>query len=77
MLKTLSKMASIISSIGGGKPNRPPTSFEEQVYEACRRILPGRVASYGVLAASLGEGVGCPRSVGAAMRRNPYAPSVP
>ena len=77
MLKTLSKMASISSSSGGSKPNRPPTSFEEQVYEACRRILPGRVASYGVLAASLGEGVGCPRSVGAAMRRNPYAPSVP
>ena len=65
------------TSGGNGKPDRPPTSFEEQVYAACRRIPPGRVASYGVLAASLGKGVGCARSVGAAMRRNPYAPSVP
>ena len=62
---------------GGSQPYCPPTPFEEQVYAACRRIPPGRVASYGVLAASLGPGVGCARSVGAAMRRNPYAPSVP
>mmetsp|Transcript_11881 Transcript_11881/g.26478 ORF Transcript_11881/g.26478 Transcript_11881/m.26478 type:complete len:131 (+) Transcript_11881:24-416(+) len=76
-----SQSVSSRSSIGSGnKPTRrPPTAFEQRVYAACRRIPKGYVASYGVLAASLegGAGMGCPRSVGGAMRRNPYAPDVP
>ena len=58
------------------KPNRPPTEFEEKVYEKCKQIPSGKVVSYGVLAASL-EGKGSARSVGGAMKRNPYAPFVP
>mmetsp|Transcript_27532 Transcript_27532/g.41660 ORF Transcript_27532/g.41660 Transcript_27532/m.41660 type:complete len:154 (+) Transcript_27532:33-494(+) len=58
------------------KPDRPPTEFELKVYEACKRIPAGSAASYGVLASSL-DGRGSARSVGGAMRRNPYAPDVP
>ena len=62
---------------GGKQKNaRAPTEFEERVYDKCTKIPAGKVASYGVLAASL-EGGGCPRSVGGAMKRNPYAPYVP
>ena len=77
--RMMSSSQSVSSSGSGNKqPNRrPPTAFEQKVYAACRRIPPGYVASYGVLAASLEGGAGCPRSVGGAMRRNPYAPDVP
>jgi methylated-DNA-[protein]-cysteine S-methyltransferase len=48
-----------------------PTAFQRAVYAACRRIPAGRVATYGELARAVGQG--CARSVGAALRDNPYA----
>lgn len=64
------------SSKSGRTPKpRPPTRFERQVYAACAAVPPGRVASYGRLAEVIGTG--CARSVGAALRRNPFAPWVP
>ncbi len=41
-------------------------AYKEQVYELVRQIPPGRVMSYGVIAAVLGEGY-TPRTVGYAM----------
>ena len=54
---------------------RPPTAFEEKVYDAVRMIPSGRVTTY----RRLGEAIGCGSSqaVGQALRRNPYAPEVP
>ena len=51
------------------------TAFQSKVYDACRRIPPGKVTTY----ARLGEAIGChcPRAVGQALRRNPFAPEVP
>jgi|GEM_PF-2891674 len=51
------------------------TSFQRRVYDACRRIPAGRVASYG----DLGHAIGCgsAQAVGQALRRNPFAPEVP
>eukprot|EP00978_Attheya_sp_CCMP212_P046223 scaffold379751_cov59-Attheya_sp.AAC.4 len=56
------------------KRKREPTEFEERVYNVVKRIPKGNVASYGVVADHLGT---CPRAIGGAMRRNPYAPAVP
>jgi len=56
------------------KKERSPTEFEERVYVAAKCIPPGKVISYGSLALHLGTSA---RSIGGAMRRNPYAPSVP
>ncbi len=52
-----------------------PTAFQSRVYAAARGIPPGRVTTYGLLAAA----IGCrsPRAVGQALRGNPYAPEVP
>ena len=54
---------------------RPATTFERSVYTACLAIPRGSVCSYGAIADAIGAG--CARSVGAALRRNPYAPIVP
>lgn len=54
---------------------RPPTDFENRVYEAIRRIPEGKVASYGALARHLG--CGSAQAVGQALRRNPFAPATP
>lgn len=47
-----------------------PTEFQERVYAAVRRIPPGKVASYAVVASA----VDCrsPRATGQAMRLCPY-----
>ena len=49
--------------------------FRQRVYDACRRIPRGKVTTYKLL----GEAIGCacPRAVGQALRRNPFAPDVP
>ncbi len=54
---------------------RPPTEFENRVFEVARRIPAGRVATY----LEVARQVGCasPRAVGQALRRNPFAPEVP
>ena len=55
--------------------NRPPTAFEEKVYEATGCIPRGKVSTYGLI----GKSIGCKSSqaIGQALRRNPYAPKVP
>ena len=53
----------------------PVTPFQARVYEVVSRIPPGRVATYGAVAAALG--CRSARSVGQALKRNPFAPRVP
>jgi methylated-DNA-[protein]-cysteine S-methyltransferase len=57
-------------------PGRPPTAFERRVYALTAAIPQGRVATYATLAAVLGS-TGATRAVGQALRRNPFAPTVP
>jgi methylated-DNA-[protein]-cysteine S-methyltransferase len=54
---------------------RPPTTFEEKVYEATSCIPRGKVSTYRLI----GQSIGCKSSqaVGQALRRNPFAPKVP
>ncbi|MFT3953997.1 MAG: methylated-DNA--[protein]-cysteine S-methyltransferase [Piscinibacter sp.] len=51
-------------------------AFHRRVYDAARRIVPGRTCSYGELAEALGE-PGAARSVGQALGANPFALIVP
>lgn len=53
---------------------RPPTDFEMKVYSMAKTIPKGRVTSYGAIASALNS---APRAVGQALRKNPFAPSVP
>ncbi|KAG2482890.1 hypothetical protein HYH03_018233 [Edaphochlamys debaryana] len=59
---------------GCEKPSRPPTAFEERMYQLCKCIPAGKVSTYGAMAKVLKSS---PRSVGQALRRNPFAPVVP
>jgi len=52
----------------------PP--FQRRVYQAAREVEPGRVMSYGELAARAGS-PGASRAVGQAMARNPFPLAVP
>lgn len=52
----------------------PP--FHRRVYELVRGIGPGQTATYGEVAAQLGE-PGAARAVGQALGSNPFAPVVP
>jgi methylated-DNA-[protein]-cysteine S-methyltransferase len=54
---------------------RPPTAFQERVYDAVRMVPHGRVTTYKLL--GLAIGCGSSRAVGQALRRNPYMPEVP
>lgn len=63
-----------IQAAAVGKPNRPPTAFEEKLYQLCKRIPPGKVSTYGAMAQVLHSSA---RAVGQGMRRNPFAPIVP
>lgn len=50
-------------------------TFSQKVWALTARIPPGRVTTYGDIAAALGcRGA---RAVGQALHRNPYAPAVP
>lgn len=50
--------------------------FTQRVYELCRQIPAGKVATYGQLAALAGS-PGAARAVGMTMRNNPDAPQTP
>lgn len=50
--------------------------FQRRVYEVVRTIPPGSTATYGEIAARIGE-PGAARAVGQALGRNPFAPIVP
>jgi methylated-DNA-[protein]-cysteine S-methyltransferase len=54
---------------------RKPTDFENRVYELVSRIPMGKISTYGEIAKLLG--IRSARAVGQALRRNPYAPTVP
>jgi methylated-DNA-[protein]-cysteine S-methyltransferase len=51
-------------------------AFEQRVYEAARRIPPGRTATYGEIAQAIGD-PGSARAVGRALGRNPFTLIVP
>lgn len=51
-------------------------NFNQKVWALCARIPPGRVATYGQIAAALGSPRGA-RAVGNALNKNPYHPAVP
>jgi len=53
---------------------KSPTSFQNRVYDACRRIPTGKATTYGAISDILNSS---PRAVGQALRCNPYAPEVP
>lgn len=57
------------------RATRKPTDFEMAVYDAVRGVPPGKVTTYGRVAARLGRGTA--RAVGSALARNPFAPAVP
>ncbi|KAI6155906.1 6-O-methylguanine DNA methyltransferase [Pisolithus tinctorius] len=51
------------------------TAFQWAVYDFTRKVPCGRVTTYKDVCTAIGRG--SPRSVGAALRNNPFAPSVP
>jgi len=54
---------------------RPPTSFEQKVYDALHLIPKGKVTTY----RALGDYISCrsAQAIGQALRRNPFAPEAP
>ncbi|EIW81728.1 methylated-DNA--cysteine S-met [Coniophora puteana RWD-64-598 SS2] len=57
------------------KEGKAVTPHQWAVYDFTRTIPCGRVTTYKDMCTALGEG--SPRSVGTALRRNPFAPFVP
>ncbi len=51
------------------------TAFEQRVYDQCRRIPKGKVATYKDIAQAIGSRAY--RAVGQALHKNPFAPEVP
>ncbi len=54
---------------------RPPTPFEEKVYDALQLVPKGKITTYGLMARYLS--CGSPRAIGQALKRNPFAPETP
>ncbi len=52
------------------------TDFDKLVYEACMNVPKGKVATYGYIAKVI-KNPKAYRAVGSALRRNPFAPTVP
>lgn len=50
--------------------------FAEKVWQACKRVPKGKVATYGVIAKMIGKPLSS-RAVGNALNRNPFAPDIP
>ncbi|KAF8522387.1 6-O-methylguanine DNA methyltransferase [Gautieria morchelliformis] len=57
------------------KEGKRPTAHQWAVYDLVRKIPVGKVTTYKDICVALGQG--SPRSVGAALRNNPFAPFVP
>jgi methylated-DNA-[protein]-cysteine S-methyltransferase len=51
-----------------------PSEFAEKVYAITKKIPKGKTMTYGEIAKILKSS---PRAVGQALKRNPYAPTVP
>lgn len=60
---------------GGDLKRRRLTEFRRQVLAACKSVKRGSFTSYGEIAKALGRGSA--RSVGTALKGNPFAPIVP
>lgn len=73
--KSALRLPTDFDKLGKMEPLRPPTSFEEKVYDAVRLIPKGRITTY----RDLGKYIGCrsAQAIGQALKRNPYAPDVP
>ena len=77
-------MAGIVALLGGESVDLSDVvldvegvdTFDRRVYEAARRIPPGRTLTYGAIAAGLGDPA-LARAVGQALGRNPFAIIVP
>ena len=54
---------------------RPPTDFEQRVYDLLERIPKGKVVTYAAMAYALD--CGSAQAIGQALKRNPNAPQVP
>jgi methylated-DNA-[protein]-cysteine S-methyltransferase len=54
----------------------PGTVFQKAVWEATKKIPPGKVATYAAIARMIGRPKAA-RAVGNALNKNPYAPKVP
>lgn len=54
---------------------RPPTAFENKVFDALHLIPRGMITTYGIL----GNYISCrsAQAIGQALRRNPFAPDTP
>lgn len=52
--------------------HKNPTSFANKVYETCKKIPAGKVATYKTLAAAIGSPKAF-RAVGSALRKNPVS----
>ena len=55
---------------------KKPTEFEQQVYDAVRKIPAGETRSYAWVARAIGRPKAA-RAVGNALHKNPFAPEVP
>ncbi|MDO8537710.1 MAG: MGMT family protein [archaeon] len=51
-------------------------SFNERVWDACKKIPKGKVSTYGEIAKAIGS-KDSSRAVGNALNKNPFAPIVP
>ncbi len=60
---------------GQPKEGRVMKTFAEKAYDLLRKVPRGRVTTYREIAHALGSRAY--RSVGQAMKNNPYAPEVP
>ena len=60
---------------GAPKTQRVFERFNEKVWQMCKRIPKGKVATYKTIAKALHTTAY--RAVGQALKRNPYAPTVP
>ncbi len=68
-------MAATASAVPEGVCAAAVTPFQRRVYDCLVRVPPGRVVTYGALA----RAIGCraPQAVGQALKKNPFAPTVP
>jgi AraC family transcriptional regulator, regulatory protein of adaptative response / methylated-DNA-[protein]-cysteine methyltransferase len=77
-----SHIQELLRRIGGKEPARHlpvdirVTAFQQQVFEALRRIPKGKTGTYGSLAAALGK-PGAGQAVGQALSANPVAIAIP
>ena len=69
-------LAGDLTAVDGIAVDPGGTPFQRRVWQALRRIRPGRTRSYGVLAQALGLGAAA-RAVGAANGQNPISIVVP